>query len=209
MTGDGFWLLCVVPFSLECLSHPEMGYSGVGLSPELHCLFKMVFIVVFLRSQWYSTHFPLFVHLVVMIVNLKKPLCQYKYICSTVFFFFLISTLYWWFSNKVGHLIRKKKRKEISPQLSKNIETNSRFSSSNLRGRDSTYSVSPSAGVHSLRPPSVFFFFFSKFFTRSKTCWHIFKNNFLLFLAPLSGMQGLPLSARGRTHKPWSWSTES
>ena len=112
-----------------------------------------------------------------MIVNLKKPQCKYTYICPAVFcFFFNLNSLLTIL--KLGRSsYKKKKRKEISPQLSKNIENNSRFSSSNLRGRDSTvcwcpvsqsplsflllFFLSTSLGP---RPAGTFFFFLIIFY---------------------------------------------
>ena len=126
--------------------------------------------------------------------------------CSFLFFFFNLNSLLTIL--KLGRSsYKKKKRKEISPQLSKNIENNSRFSSSNLRGRDSTVCWCPV----SQSPLSFLLLFFlsTSLGPRPAGTFFFFLIIFYYFLAPSSGMQGLPLSTRGQTHAPWSWSTES
>lgn len=60
---------------------------------------------------------------------------RYANIRISTWQFFKISALYWRYSNKVGNLIRKKKKPETNPKSSKNTEKNSRFASSNLRRR--------------------------------------------------------------------------
>lgn len=84
-------------------------------------------IILLLKSLWYSTLSPLFVNLMVMIVNLKKSICKYSTLQS-------FKLHYWWFSSKTGNL-QVKEKSETNPNSNKNAKKNSRFLFTDLKGR--------------------------------------------------------------------------